>query len=159
MFLVFIFCSCLRRTLQISDCAKDSTARFSGLLVCHSHSIQIEESTPMSSACFDPGSPRRILQSLIASLMFFALATGAFAQVSQGTLSGTTSDPSGAVLTNSKVTATNTATGETFNTTTNSDGLFVFPLLPVGPYKIAATHDGFNTLTHNVQITVGAKID
>jgi len=115
----------------------------------------------MSSACFDPGSTtvRRILQPLIAALMFLALAAGAFAQVSQGTLSGTTSDPSGAVLTNSKVTATNTATGETFNTTSNGDGLFVFPLLPVGPYKITAAHDGFNTLTQNVQITVGGKID
>ncbi len=115
----------------------------------------------MSSACFDPGSTivRRIVQSLVASLMFVALAVGSFAQVSQGTLSGTTSDPSGAVLTNSKVTATNTATGETFNTTTNADGLFVFPLLPVGPYKVAAAHDGFNTLAQNVQITVGAKMD
>src|SRR5690348_7000408 len=115
----------------------------------------------MSSACFDPGSTtvRRILQSLVAALMFVALAAGAFAQVSQGTLSGNTSDPSGAVLTNSKVTATNTATGETFNATTNADGLFVFPLLPVGPYKVAAAHDGFNTLTQNVQITVGGKID
>ena len=115
----------------------------------------------MSSACFDSGSTivRRILQSLVAPLMFVALAVGAFAQGSQGTLSGTTSDPSGAVLTNSKVTVTNTATGETFNTSSNADGLFVFPLLPVGPYKVAATHDGFNTLTQNVQITVGGKVD
>src|SRR5689334_12585398 len=101
----------------------------------------------------------RIAQLVVSFLTLVVLALSAFAQVNQGTLSGTTSDPSGAVLTNSKVTATNTATGETFNTTTNSDGLFVFPLLPVGPYKIAATHDGFNTLTQNVQITVGAKID
>ena len=115
----------------------------------------------MSSACFDPGFKiaRRILQSLVVCLMFLALAGGAFAQVSQGTLSGTTTDPSGAMLTDSKITATNTATGETFNTTSNADGLFVFPLLPVGPYKVAATHDGFNTLAQNVQITVGAKID
>ncbi len=115
----------------------------------------------MYSACFDPALklPRRTLHSLFACLIFLALAAGAFAQVSQGTLSGTTTDPSGAVLTDSKITATNTATGETFNTTTNADGLFVFPLLPVGPYKVVAAHDGFNTLAQNVQITVGAKID
>src|SRR5579885_3281741 len=115
----------------------------------------------MSSACFDSAFKiaRRILPSFVACLMLLAMAVGAFAQVSQGTLSGTTTDPSGAVLTDSKITATNTATGETFNTTSNADGLFVFPLLPVGPYKVVAAHDGFNTLAPHVQITVGAKSD
>src|SRR6185312_15839153 len=161
MFLVFIFCSSLHRTLKISNCGRDSMARCSRPLACLQSFNPDRGVDIMSSACLDSGSriSRRIIQSFIAFIMFTALLSGAFAQVSQGTLSGTTSDPSGAVLTNSKVTATNTATGETFNTTTNSDGLFVFPLLPVGPYKIAATHDGFNTLVQNVRITVGAKID
>jgi hypothetical protein len=100
-----------------------------------------------------------VVQLLACFAMLFALCAGAFAQGNQGTLSGTTSDPSGAVLTGSKVTATNTDTGEAFTNTTNADGLFVFPLLPVGRYKIEAGHAGFSTLNQNVQITVGAKVD
>lgn len=101
----------------------------------------------------------RTAQLLFTFIMVLALCAGMFAQANQGTVSGTTSDPSGAVLTGSNVTATNTATGETFTITTNGDGLFVFPLLPVGPYKIEASHSGFNTLDQSVQLTVGAKID
>ena len=82
----------------------------------------------------------RIAQLLAGFIMILALCAGALAQASQGTVSGTTSDPSGAVLTDSRVTATNTATGETRTITSNADGLFVFPLLPVGPYRIEASH-------------------
>ncbi|HET9741309.1 MAG TPA: TonB-dependent receptor [Terriglobales bacterium] len=83
----------------------------------------------------------------------------ALAQVDQGTLTGTTSDPSGAVLPGSNITATNTATGETLAVTTNSSGLFVFPLLPVGTYRVQATHAGFANLSETIQITVGAKLN
>ena len=87
------------------------------------------------------------------------LCAGLFAQANQGSVSGTTVDPSGAVLADSKVMATNTNNGETYSVTSNSDGLFVFPTLPVGPYKIEASHTGFGTLAQNVQVTVGARID
>src|SRR5689334_2693490 len=101
----------------------------------------------------------RIAQLVVSFLTLVVLGLSAFAQVNQGTLSGTTADPSGAVLPESKVTVTNTATGETFNTTSNADGLFVFPALPVGPYRVEAGHAGFGTLNQSVQITVGAKLD
>src|SRR5215469_16245813 len=101
----------------------------------------------------------RLVRLLAAIVLVLALCSGAFAQANQGTVSGTTVDPSGALLAGSKITATNTGTGETFTVTSNEAGLFVFPLLPVGPYKIEATHGGFGTLDENVQVTVGAKID
>src|SRR5438874_727544 len=88
-----------------------------------------------------------------------ALVSGAFAQAGLGSVSGTVSDTSGAVITDSKVTASNTATGESFTINTNSDGLFAFPLLPVGPYRIQATHSGFGVFKQDVQVTIGAKID
>ena len=100
-----------------------------------------------------------LIRSLAASIAILAFSICTLAQVSQGTVSGISVDPSGAVLTGSKVTATNIATGETFTVNTNSDGLFVFPVVPVGSYKIEASHAGFNTLDENVQVTVGAKID
>ncbi|HWY68413.1 MAG TPA: carboxypeptidase regulatory-like domain-containing protein [Terriglobales bacterium] len=100
-----------------------------------------------------------IFQLLALFALCAVLCSGAFAQAGSGTVSGMVSDASGAVVTDSKVTATNTATGETSTVNTNADGLFVFPLLPVGPYRIQATHAGFGVFNQNVQVTIGAKID
>jgi len=101
----------------------------------------------------------KIFQLLAVFALCLVLCSGALAQAGRGTVSGTVSDASGAVLTDSKITATNTATGETFTINSNSDGLFVFPLLPVGPYRIQGTHSGFGTFNQDVQVTIGAKID
>ena len=101
----------------------------------------------------------KIFQLLALFALCLALCSGALAQAGRGTVSGTVSDVSGAVLTDSKITATNTATGESFTINSNSDGLFVFPLLPVGPYRIQGTHSGFGTFNQDVQVTIGAKID
>src|SRR5437763_4292857 len=101
----------------------------------------------------------KMFQLLVAFALCLALCSTAFAQAGRGSVSGTVSDPSGAVLTDSKVTATNNATGETFTINSNSDGLFAFPLLPVGPYLIQGTHSGFGVFNQYVQVTVGAKID
>ena len=101
----------------------------------------------------------KIFQLLALFALCIALCSAAFAQAGRGTVSGTVSDASGAVVTDSKVTATNTATGENFTINSNADGLFVFPLLPVGPYRIQATHAGFGVFNQEVQVTIGAKID
>ena len=100
-----------------------------------------------------------IVAALITVILLLMLGASAFGQGNQGTVSGLVIDPSGAVLPDSAITATNTATGETFKTTSNASGLFVFPLLPVGPYKVEATRTGFAGFAENVQVTVGAKID
>src|SRR5215469_13404006 len=101
----------------------------------------------------------KMFQLLVVFALCLALCSGALAQAGRGSVSGTISDASGAVLTDSKVTATNTATGESFTMNSNSDGLFVFPLLPVGPYRIEATHSGFGVFHQDIQVTIGAKID
>ena len=105
------------------------------------------------------GKASPIVSVLITFFLALVLGASALAQSSQGTVSGLVTDPSGAVLPDSAITATNTATGEILKTTSNADGLFVFPLLPVGPYKIEATRAGFATFDQAVQVTVGAKID
>src|SRR2546423_5053489 len=101
----------------------------------------------------------KIFQLLAVFALCLALCSGALAQAGRGTVSGTVSDVSGAVVADSKMTDSNTATGEIFTVNSNSDGLFVFPLLPVGPYRLQATHSGFGTLNQDVQVTIGAKID
>src|SRR5205807_704583 len=58
-----------------------------------------------------------------------------------------------------KLTATNDATVIKFEATTDSNGLFSFPVLPVGTYTIVVEHSGFTKLTQkNVTLTVGARL-
>jgi Carboxypeptidase regulatory-like domain len=52
------------------------------------------------------------------------------------TISGTVSDPTGAVIAGATVTATNVDTGVALSQTTNAQGFYSFPELPVGKYTI-----------------------
>src|ERR1039458_1788596 len=65
---------------------------------------------------------------------------GASAQIS-----GVVADPSGAVVPNAKVTATQIDTGLVRTTLSGQDGIYVLPNLPVGPYKLEVQTSGFNT--------------
>ena len=57
---------------------------------------------------------------------------------------------------NAQVKASDTATGVEHNTTTTSDGQFVFQDLPLGTYKVTVTATGFaTTTTDNVPVTAG----
>ena len=75
------------------------------------------------------------------------LAT-AIAQVGgTGTIQGTVTDPSGAVVTGASVTATNVATGAETARKTSEAGVFVLPLLPAGEYTVTVKATGFQNLT------------
>jgi hypothetical protein len=66
--------------------------------------------------------------------------TGATAQIS-----GLISDPSGAVVPNARITATQTNTGVLRRTLSGPDGNCVLPNLPVGPYRFEVQASGFVT--------------
>ena len=59
------------------------------------------------------------------------------------TISGTVTDPTGAVVAGATVTATNVETGVAVTQTTNTDGFYSFPELPVGKYTIDVQKAGF----------------
>jgi carboxypeptidase family protein len=87
-------------------------------------------------------------------------AFAAWSQGNQGTIEGVTVDQSGAGVPEAKLTATNESTGLKFNATSDSNGLFSFPVLPVGTYTIEVEHSGFTKLTQkNVILTVGARLN
>jgi hypothetical protein len=72
-----------------------------------------------------------------------------------GAVSGTITDPSAAVLPNATVTLTNTATGDVQRTTTNSNGVYLFPLLRPGDYTIKIEETGFRPTTAKVTVILG----
>jgi len=74
--------------------------------------------------------------------MLIGRAVPGFAQVG-GSLAGTVKDPSGLVVPGASVTAINTMLGTMFSTTSDGQGLYSFPKLPVGRYDVTIQLDGF----------------
>jgi hypothetical protein len=70
-----------------------------------------------------------------------------------GAISGTITDPSGAVLDGAKVTVTSNTTGATITAVTSHTGNYLVPLLPPGSYRVEASKPGFK-LTSYPNITV-----
>jgi hypothetical protein len=89
------------------------------------------------------------------------LAPAAFSQsqITTGTIQGTVTDQTGAVVPNAKVVIRNTATGLERTTATDDNGLFVAPLLDVGVYQIAASASGFGeTVNTGYNLTLGQSL-
>ncbi|HZB45387.1 MAG TPA: carboxypeptidase-like regulatory domain-containing protein, partial [Pyrinomonadaceae bacterium] len=96
---------------------------------------------------------------LLTLLTFFAaLAPPALAQSNKGTIVGVVTDPNGAVVKDAKVTATNAATGETREATTNEDGNYTIPALDPGNYRLDIAATGFqNTAVEQVKVETNAR--
>ena len=92
--------------------------------------------------------------------LFFTLMAGvvAHAQVTGATVSGTVTDPSGGVVANATISATNTATAVTRETTSDSAGLYNLPNLIPGTYEVKVTSAGFSTAVQsNLTLSVGQQ--
>src|SRR6267378_375112 len=94
---------------------------------------------------------------VLTILVVLSLAVGANAQTYRGAINGTVTDPSGAVVPNAQVKATEKSTGIDHNTVTTSDGLFAFQDLPIGTYKVTVTASGFALMiVDNILVAQGA---
>jgi hypothetical protein len=80
-------------------------------------------------------------------LMGFLTLTAA-AQTTTSRMEGNVQDESGAMIPGAKVTALNTRTGITAETTTTEAGLFVFAALQPGSYTVTAESSGFRKAVH-----------
>ncbi|HEY4380604.1 MAG TPA: TonB-dependent receptor [Acidobacteriaceae bacterium] len=96
----------------------------------------------------------------VAVLACLLAGTSVSAQTSgTGSIEGTVADPSGAMVSNATVTATNSLTGVASETTTNSTGHYVISLLQPGPYTITVKANSLATLTkENVVVDALAKV-
>ena len=89
---------------------------------------------------------------MIAAGLLFAVAialsvTPLLAQVDTGSITGTVTDPSGAVVGNAKETLTNEGTGAKLTTTTGSDGLYKFTPVQSAATQSQRHQQGFQTRT------------
>ena len=91
-------------------------------------------------------------------LVLFCLfiACGAlFGQAATGAITGTVSDPAGAVVAGAVVSARNTETGVSYPAATTTTGNYTITQLPVGAYEVTVKVPGFKTYAHT-NLTVGA---
>ncbi|MGA8528118.1 MAG: carboxypeptidase regulatory-like domain-containing protein [Acidobacteriaceae bacterium] len=101
--------------------------------------------------------------------LFILFSLSAMAQ-ENAELSGSVTDPSGAVVSNATVTLTNAATGEVRHGVTNDAGLYDFPAMHIGSYSLKVTASGFKayektgivmnvaaTVREDVKLEVGAS--
>ena len=77
------------------------------------------------------------------------------AQSYRGAIRGHVVDPSGGVIAGAKVSAKNNATGQSRDTVTGSDGIYVLPELPAGAYTVTAESAGLSPVAQNVTVSVG----
>ena len=103
---------------------------------------------------FPQRSTRFGLLALITA--FTLLSAMAFAQttVSTGSIVGTVTDPTGAVISGAKVTITNTATAQVTSLTANSSGSFSSGALVPGEYRVQASAKGFSTTSQVITVQV-----
>ncbi len=101
-----------------------------------------------------------IMQVLILLVAFALVASlPAFGQgIVTGSLSGTVVDPTGAVVTGAKITATHLGTTQVFTTTTNNVGYFAIRAVPIGTYKVVVETTNFQKLEMaGVEVAVGKE--
>src|SRR5207249_8583638 len=93
---------------------------------------------------------------VLAIVVVLSLAVGMNAQTFRGAINGTVTDPSGGVVPNATVKATETATGIDHSTVTTTEGQFAFQDIPLGQYKVQIIASGFPTNTvDKVEVSAG----
>src|SRR5438552_179144 len=100
-----------------------------------------------------------MMRRLIFAAVLLAFAIPLAGQSgNEGSIMGTVSDPSGAVVADALVTARHTETASTYSTGTDQGGTFRFLVLPVGTYDIKVERSGFTTeIERGVILSLGAK--
>jgi hypothetical protein len=108
--------------------------------------------------------PLAFLTAVLA-LVLSGAAT-AVAQTSRGTVSGTVTDPAGAVVAGATVDLVSKATGAKRTTTTNDVGLYRFDAVDLGEYDLTVTASGFRPVTNtglqvqaNLTTTIDAQLE
>lgn len=95
----------------------------------------------------------------IRLVLVVLLAAAALNAQTTGVITGTVTDPSGAVVPGAKVTVRNSGTGETRDLVSNEAGVYVAYSLAVGTYEVEAAATGFKKSTRSgIQLSVADRL-
>src|SRR5215471_10807700 len=108
------------------------------------------------------------VSSVLLALMVMGNAPSLYAQaVSIASVTGHVTDAQGAIVAGAQIKMTGIDTGAIYQAVTNADGIYTFPSLPIGAYRLESTVAGFQTYIQNglvlrvndhVQIDVTMKV-
>ena len=95
----------------------------------------------------------KAIGSCVLAIGMFGAMLGVLGPVARaqgnGSVSGTVTDTTGAVIPDAEVTATQAGTGLQLKTSTSGAGTYVFPTLAPSVYNLAVSHAGFQTYREN----------
>jgi hypothetical protein len=100
-----------------------------------------------------------VRNSVLAAIFFLsALAVNGNAQTFRGTILGTVTDSSGAAVSGATVSVKNTGTGLLRTVTTDDDGNYSTPELPIGTYSVTVEKSGFKAgLVSGISVEVSTE--
>jgi hypothetical protein len=118
---------------------------------------------------FSEGFAMRVRQQIFTSLfvvllfgsavLWLSSAEPAWAQsTSTGTVAGSVTDPSGAVVTGATVMLTDTSTKSSRSVTTNEAGRYIFVDVTPGAYDVSISKQGFSTTKTQTAVNVGSTV-
>jgi hypothetical protein len=90
------------------------------------------------------------------------MAVEAYAQGDRGTITGTVTDPSGAVVAGARIIAQNSATGNQLETVTTTAGDYTLAQVPVGSWNVAVEAAGFKrftSLNNTIEVAQTIRVD
>ncbi|HEY1732426.1 MAG TPA: carboxypeptidase regulatory-like domain-containing protein, partial [Terriglobales bacterium] len=99
--------------------------------------------------------------SLLCTVLFFASSAMWAQSTTQGAISGTVNDASGAAVPNAAVIVHNDGTNSEVKLTADSSGYFNAPLLPPGEYKVTVSANGFSSFVQDhivVQLSQSTQV-
>ena len=101
----------------------------------------------------------RVVRLTLCLTLLLAICGKVFAQAgATGTILGTVTDASGAIIPNVTVTVANTGTGQIFKTVTSSSGDYFAPALNPGTYSVSAQAKGFEkSVTNGIALAVNQR--
>ncbi|HMK30150.1 MAG TPA: carboxypeptidase regulatory-like domain-containing protein [Terriglobales bacterium] len=112
----------------------------------------------MRSTLLEGGRSRRSAGFVIAILMLLLTFSGAaLAQFEKGSIGGTVTDASGAVVVGAAITVTDTGTNAVRTTTTDSAGGYTVTNLPPAVYEVKASAKGFGDISQKIQVSPGVR--
>ncbi len=118
---------------------------------------------PQENRMFRNISPRlSTIAFLFSGLLSLTLLlpTNSLAQVVSGTITGTVTDPSSAVIANAHVLVHNDDIGVQRSLTTSSAGTFTAPAIPIGSYSVSVDASGFGSYKRTgISLTVGQTLN
>src|SRR5450432_2934607 len=107
------------------------------------------------------GFRQHLFVSALVVFVFVFAGISAMAQVTTADVLGTVTDSSGAVVSNAKVTVTNTATNDSRTAQSNDQGEYLFTFLKPGRYTVRVESATFKAFVGTVTVSAGdrARVD